>query len=88
MNNRNKERMTTVSGCEISDNDIGLRMSIRNCYSHPPPPNRCIIITALITTLTACMFPYKFRPKVPNKIYQKIKKPVSLFFSLIFLKHG
>ena len=37
MNNRNKERMTKTSGCEISDDDIGLRMSIRNSYSDSPP---------------------------------------------------
>ena len=29
MSNRNKERMTKISGCEISDDDIGLRISIR-----------------------------------------------------------
>ena len=45
MNNRDKEKMTKKSGCEISDNDSGLGRSIRNDDAYPSLPHDRIMIS-------------------------------------------
>ena len=61
MTNRNKERRTKTSGCEISDDDIGLRMSIRNSYSDFTPPSLLIDASSSLPCLYRLITCFRFQ---------------------------